>query len=176
MNSIDYSSFLKSLAKNLIKIFYPALLIFTISVNIYGQSEQLQTENVKSDTSNFVMSKSPWGAVLRSAIIPGLGQFYNESYWKIPVVWGAIGYLGYLWFDSNTNYKKYRDLYLSNNTNLNYLDLRERYRDQRDLNAVFIGLAYFLNLVDAFVDAHLFDFDVSENVDNSLILSVKIKF
>ncbi len=122
------------------------------------------------------MSKSPWGAVLRSAIIPGLGQFYNESYWKIPVVWGAIGYLGYLWFDSNSNYKKYRDLYLSNSSNQNYLNLREFYRDQRDLNAVFIGLAYFLNLVDAFVDAHLFDFDVSENVDNSLILSVKIKF
>lgn len=122
------------------------------------------------------MSKSPWGAVLRSALLPGLGQFYNESYWKIPVVWGAIGYFGYLWFDSNSNYKKYRDLYLNNNTNQNYLNLREFYRDQRDLNAVFIGLAYFLNLVDAFVDAHLFDFDVSENVDNSLILSVKIKF
>lgn len=123
------------------------------------------------------MKKSPWGAVLRSAVLPGFGQFYNESYWKIPVVWGALGYLVYLWNDSNTKYKKYRDLYISDNTNSVYLTYREFYKDQRDLNAVFIGLAYFLNLVDAYVDAHLFDFDVSEEMKTSkLNLSFKIRF
>jgi TM2 domain-containing membrane protein YozV len=122
------------------------------------------------------MTKSPWGAVLRSAIFPGLGQFYNESYWKIPIVWGALGYLGYLWNDSNNNYKKYRDLFSANNNQI-YLNLREHYKDQRDLNAVFIGLTYFLNLVDAYVDAHLFDFDVSEDFNsNKINLSVKIRF
>lgn len=123
------------------------------------------------------MTKSPWGAVLRSAILPGFGQFYNESYWKIPVVWGALGYLGYLWNDSNNKYKKYRDLYSANVNNQTYLTYREFYKDQRDLNAVFIGLAYFLNLVDAFVDAHLFDFNVSEEMDsNKLTLSFKVRF
>lgn len=123
------------------------------------------------------MKKSPWGAVLRSAVLPGFGQFYNESYWKIPVVWGALGYLAYLWNDSNTKYMKYRDLYISDNTNQAYLKYRELYKDQRDLNAVFIGLAYFLNLVDAYVDAHLFDFDVSEEMNTSkLNLSLKIRF
>ena len=123
------------------------------------------------------MTKSPWGAVLRSAILPGFGQFYNESYWKIPVVWGALGYLGYLWNDSNNKYKKYRDLYSANVDNQTYLRYREFYKDQRDLNAVFIGLAYFLNLVDAFVDAHLFDFNVSEEMDsNKLNLSFKVRF
>lgn len=123
------------------------------------------------------MTKSPWGAVLRSAILPGFGQFYNESYWKIPVVWGALGYLGYLWNDSNNKYKKYRDLYSANVDNQTYLTYREFYKDQRDLNAVFIGLAYFLNLVDAFVDAHLFDFNVSEEMNNNkLALSFKVRF
>jgi hypothetical protein len=138
---------------------------------------QANPTTIKVDSIKFQMTKSPWGAVLRSAILPGLGQFYNESYWKIPIVWGALGYLGYLWNDSNNNYKKYRDLFSANKDNIVYQSLREHYKDQRDFNAVFIGLAYFLNLVDAYVDAHLFDFDVSEDFNsNKINLSVKIRF
>lgn len=128
------------------------------------------------------MKKSPWGAVLRSAIIPGFGQFYNESYWKIPVVWGALGYLGYLWSDRNDLYKTYRDLYsqslISDPDGIDeYYKQRENYKDQRDLVAVFIGLTYFLNLVDAYVDAHLFDFDISEGNNISRInFNMRINF
>jgi len=115
------------------------------------------------------MQKSPWGAVLRSAILPGLGQFYNESYWKIPVVLGVIGYFTYVWNDQNNLYKKYRDLYtaslegsVTGNPN-DYLRVREFYKDQRNDFAIYIGLTYFLQLVDAYVDAQLFDFNVEEN-------------
>lgn len=112
------------------------------------------------------MQKSPLGAVLRSAVVPGLGQFYNESYWKIPVVWGVIGYFAYVWIDNNDSYKEYRDLYqeslqLSELVNSRYKDLRDFYKDQRDEFAIYIGLTYFLQLVDAYVDAHLFDFNVT---------------
>ena len=114
------------------------------------------------------MQKSPWGAVLRSAIIPGWGQFYNESYWKIPIVVGLIGYYTYGYIHNNDLYIEYRDKYTESLTqstlgNSNYKRIREFYKDQRDLFAVYFGLTYFLNLVDAYVDAHLFDFDVSEN-------------
>lgn len=133
-----------------------------------------------SDTSKFVMKKSAWGAVLRSAVLPGFGQFYNQSYWKIPLFWGAFGYLGYIWNNNNNNYKLYRDLYnnsLPNREVEEYYKRREFYRDQRDLFAVFIGLTYFLNLVDAYVDAHLFDFDVeTENTINNYQLSIKVRF
>lgn len=112
------------------------------------------------------MQKSPLGAVLRSAIVPGLGQFYNESYWKIPVIWGFIGYFAYVWIDNNDSYKEYGDLYqeslqLSELGNSRYKDLRDFYKDQRDEFAIYIGLTYFLQLVDAYVDAHLFDFSVT---------------
>lgn len=118
--------------------------------------------------SVYVMSKSPMGAVLRSALIPGWGQIYNEAYWKAPIVWGVLGYFAYYWIDNNNLYKDYRDLYsesllTSVNGNLNYKRNRDFYRDQRDQFAVYIGLTYFLTLVDAYVDSHLFDFDVSEN-------------
>jgi hypothetical protein len=134
------------------------------------------------DTTRFEMKKSPWGAVLRSAVLPGFGQFYNQSYWKIPVVWGAMGYLGYQWDRNNKLYKKNRDLYESSLSSSpagdeTYKEIREFYRDQRDLVAVFIGLAYFLNLVDAYVDAHLFDFGILDNKEvKQFQLSLKINF
>jgi hypothetical protein len=113
------------------------------------------------------MTKSPWGAVARSAILPGLGQIYNESYWKAPVIWGVLGYFVSVWINQNNLYKKYGDLYDDSitgdnaNGNSEYLRLREFYRDQRDEFAIYIVLTYLLNLVDAYVDAHMFDFDVS---------------
>ncbi len=160
--------------KHIIKILFTCIIIL---LSVSNSTAQNFTSENQSDTTKFRMTKSPWSAVLRSAILPGFGQFYNESYWKIPVVWGALGYLGYLWNDSNNKYKKYRDLYSANVDNQTYLTYRESYKDQRDLNAVFIGLAYFLNLVDAFVDAHLFDFNVSEEMNNNkLTLSFKVRF
>lgn len=114
------------------------------------------------------MSKSPWGAVARSAILPGWGQYYNESYWKVPIFLGALGGLVYGWFYYNDLYRDYRDLYSESlsdggSGNQAFLSQRNLHLDNRDLFAIYIGLVYFLNLVDAYVDAHLFDFSVGEN-------------
>ena len=57
------------------------------------------------------MQKSPWGAVLRSAVLPGFGQFYNESYWKIPVIWGVGALLISGWVYNNNLYNDNKDLY-----------------------------------------------------------------
>lgn len=165
-----------------IRIILVLFLLTFASTKSYSQSEQIKSDSVQTDTTKFEMKKSPWGAVLRSAIIPGFGQFYNESYWKIPVVWGALGYFGYVWVDQNDKYKTYRDLYtqsfITNQSgDEKYYNARESYKDQRDLVAVFIGLTYFLNLVDAYVDAHLFDFDISEGNNISRVnFNMRINF
>jgi hypothetical protein len=145
--------------------------------------EKSATKNSPPDTSKFEMKKSAWGAVLRSAVLPGFGQFYNQSYWKIPVVWGAIGYLGYQWKTNNDSYKQYSDLYekskvpSADKAKDIYRQQREFYRDQRDMFAVFLGLTYFLNLVDAYVDAQLFDFNVEENqFGQTMQMSFKLRF
>ncbi len=141
-------------------------LFLFISVVLFSQTEPDTVKSVKAD-SGFVMSKSPMGAVLRSAIIPGWGQYYNESYWKIPVVWGFLGFYTYYWYDRDDLYVKYKNLYdLSDKESTDgarLKKLRDFYQDQRDQFVVYFGLAYLLNLADAYVDAHLFDFDVSEN-------------
>jgi mRNA-degrading endonuclease HigB of HigAB toxin-antitoxin module len=145
----------------------------------------IDSNSVKIDTSKFVMNKSAWGAVLRSAILPGCGQFYNESYWKIPVIWGFLGYLGYEWKQNNNEYNTNLILYYNTipnsdyNTKLKavYQSNSNFYRDQRDLFAIYLGLAYLLNLVDAYVDAHLFDLDINKDkFTGTTQLSIKIHY
>lgn len=147
----------------------------------YAQSASDSLNNFQKSDSTFVMTKSPWGAVARSALIPGWGQLYNESYWKIPVVWGVLGWFGYLYNENNKLYKEYKTLYsesLSEGAgNSYYRDARDVYRDERDKYALILGISYLLNLVDAYVDAQLFDFDVQENpVTHQPELGIRFKF
>jgi hypothetical protein len=147
------------------------LLFF--STFIFGQNQS--GENQLSD-STFVMQKSPWGAVLRSAIIPGLGQFYNESYWKIPIIWGAGALLISGWVYNNNYYKDYKNLYLETGE-IRYKDYRDFYRDQRDNFTIYLVVLYLLNLVDAYVDAQLFDFSAVEDLStNSYRFNFRMNF
>jgi hypothetical protein len=116
----------------------------------------------------FNMKNKPWKAVLLSALIPGAGQFYNHSYWKIPVILGLCGYFGYTIYDQHKKYSDYRERYAASQTPENpfgdlYLkSVREFYFNQRNDFIWYFMITYLVNLVDAFVDAHLLDFDVSE--------------
>lgn len=113
---------------------------------------------------------SPTRAGLYSAVLPGLGQYYNKKYWKIPVVWGAIGAgVGYTLY-SNKQYKRYRDAFVAElngvphefsdkpwidkNVLGNWQDVMKR---RRDYAIAITSLIYVLNIVDAVVDAHLYE-------------------
>ncbi len=182
---MNYLNLLESSLKIVFIIFlilYSNILSFQNDFKSLNISEINDTINKTQqvDTLKFQMTKSPWQAVLRSMLIPGLGQYYNESYWKIPIILGAFTYLGYQWKINNDNYFNYKSLFQNsinnNQSNYNYYKLREFYRDQRDLFAVYIGLAYLLNLIDAYVDSHLFDFNVTENSQlNIYMIEFKVK-
>jgi hypothetical protein len=98
------------------------------------------------DLFSDVPIKSPWGAVARSAMLPGWGQLYNESYIKAVVAFG-------LCFDFARKIivydKRYRD---TGNPSQ---------KERRIVNTWYFGLVYFLNMVDAYVDAYLFRFNDS---------------
>jgi hypothetical protein len=117
-----------------------------------------------------VIKKSPGGAALRSAIIPGLGQFYNESYWKIPIIFGVGAFLIYEYNQFDKKYKEYSSLYDQsvNGTNFwqsdYYLAWREFERDNRDSFIWYFALLYIVNVLDAYIDAHLFDFNVNSDI------------
>lgn len=132
----------------------------------------LRDSTVKKDTNTytFKMTRSPMRAVLYSAILPGLGQFYNKSYWKIPIIAAVEGYFVYEIINNNNKYLDYRNAYSNSQSPLSpggdqrLLLLREFYRDQRDQFYLYAGMTYLINIVDAYVDAHLFDFDVSDRI------------
>jgi hypothetical protein len=164
---------LKLSANHIIKVII--FFIFTLPLTFAQQDTVQKKIDNPSDTA-FVMSKSPLGAVLRSAVIPGWGQIYTESYWKVPVIWGAAAWLIYNWIWNNNQYKQFNNLFnqTSNTDDLSYAHF---YEDQRDLFAIYMGLTYLLNLVDAYIDAQLFDFSVSRDpVTNSAMLNMRLKF
>jgi hypothetical protein len=136
------------------------LIIFSTLTNGQDRTE----ENQPSD-SVFVMQKSPWGAVLRSAILPGFGQFYNESYWKIPVIWGVGALFISGWVYNNNLYQDNKNLFIETGNSLYKLN-RDFYRDQRDNFTIYLVILYILNLVDAYVDAHLFDFTIEQDFNS----------
>ncbi len=128
----------------------------------------------KKSEKTFRMKKDPWLAVLFSAIIPGAGQFYNQSYWKVPIILGLCTYFGYEWYDQNKKFIDYRDQFAASQTPENpagdpgLKTLREFYRNQRNDFTWYFIIVYVINLIDAYVDAHLFDYDVKEEKINSL--------
>ncbi len=146
----------------------------------------------KESTTDF----NPRKATIRSAIIPGWGQVYNKKYWKLPIVYGALGITGYIFLDNVKTYKDSRDAIRVrhaysqpgataadtaafnslkrpyNNPGLSTESIRrqrDRFRQYIDYSVIFFVFFWGLNIVDATVDAHLKSFDVSPD------LSFKIK-
>ena len=150
---------LRSLIKIIIK---SVVILFLLTTSLAAQQEVVSDKTISSGEQNFQMQKSPWGALGRSAILPGWGQYYDENYWHIPVIWGLLGWFGYQWILNNNNYKTYRDDFIETGDNNDKLK-RDFFRDQRDQFTIYIAITYLLNLVDAFVGAHLFDFSVEED-------------
>ena len=122
-----------------------------------------------------------------SMIVPGLGQAYNRKYWKIPIIYAALGTTVYLFSYNNNTYKDYKQAYLNKIDTLsstidNYPELspddlitnQKTYKKFRDLNAILTFLFYTLNVADAYVDAHLTTFDVSDKLSIQVYPSMQI--
>jgi hypothetical protein len=158
------------------------IVFISLSLLILGNSavfSQKKTDtNLKAkDTvkSNDIDPLTPAKAAFYSAILPGLGQAYNKKYWKIPIVYGAIGISMYYYIDSNQKYHQYRDAYKRRlegfyDDEFSYLDesrlisAQKFYQRNRDLSALFVVGFYALNIIDANVDAALIQFNVNENL------------
>ena len=120
--------------------------------------------------------KVPKRAGLYSAILPGAGQVYTKKYWKVPIIYAGLISSAYYIKENHTLYDLYKQTYLSRldgdrtdefSTTYTDADLRtltEHYRRNREVSALLFTLTYVLNIVDASVSAHLFDYDVSENI------------
>jgi Family of unknown function (DUF5683) len=159
------------------KIIFIGLLFFIFGSQSVFSQKKTDAVLMAKDTvkSNDIDPLTPAKAAFYSAILPGLGQAYNKKYWKIPIVYGAIGVSLYYYIDSNQKYHQYRDAYKRRlegftDDEFSYLDedrlisAQKFYQRNRDLSALFVVGFYVLNIIDANVDAALIQFNVNENL------------
>lgn len=161
------------------RFLYIFILLFLGTTFSVAQKRELKIETkdiVKSDINPL----SPAKAAFYSAILPGLGQAYNKKYWKIPIVYGAIGAGVYFIMDNNKKHNQYRDEYKKRLANGGAIDTSDPtygklstesvirgqkfYQKNRDLSVLITAGLYILNIVEANVDAHLLQFNVNDDL------------
>jgi hypothetical protein len=162
------------------------LLVLIVLLNCASYSSA-QEKKVKKESDLILALKStdhnPKRATIYSAIIPGWGQAYNKKYWKVPIVWAGLGAVGYYIYDSQNQYNTFKEYYIflsenpdatidsgnparpwtsgDLNTILNNINTS---RKNRDLSVIILFAVWGLNLVDANVDGHFFNFDIDEDL------------
>ncbi|HNK27849.1 MAG TPA: DUF5683 domain-containing protein [Ferruginibacter sp.] len=163
------------------------LILFTL-FGAFRTMAQQDSAKQKKNTNLFskpdpAKAYNPRIAMYRSAILPGWGQATNKKYWKIPVVYAALGTTTYIFFRNVKQYREARDAYINaidgNQANdfqipqpyYSVKDQPERIKNFRnqvrqnvDYTVLFFILFWGLNVVDATVDAHLKTFDVSDDL------------
>jgi hypothetical protein len=140
-----------------------------------------------------VYRHSPHKASMYAAIFPGLGQVYNKKYWKLPILYGGIGGMAY-GIHFNTKYynlyrSAYRDFLIRDPGNTSYEKVlpstltiedvhgsyadwfqralqskRRYYKRYRDMTYIGMFAIYVISIIDASVDAHFYDFDISDDL------------
>lgn len=171
----------------------PLLLLF-FSVSLQAQIDDEKPTDIKGLKAekievirDSINPLSPAKAAFYSAVLPGLGQAYNKKYWKIPIIYAALGTGIYFYIDNTNKYNRYRDAYKSrlagNNTDEfwgtdsngdplesaqfseeSLIRAQNTLRRDRELSLLITVGIYALNIIDANVDAHLLQYNVDENL------------
>lgn len=171
----------------IIFLLIPLFFLATSGKEVYGQHISSDTNINITEQPNIntvkVKHHSPKKAALYSALLPGLGQAYNKKYWKIPIIYAGVGTLIYFINLNHKEYKKFREayIYVSNGdsvpTDNDYVNKYSKdallqgknyYRGNLELTYILSGVLYILNIIDATVDAHLFEYDIGDNLSMSI--------
>jgi hypothetical protein len=138
---------------------------------ITGDTIRFRTDGIPL-TPTSKPAKSGSLAMLLSAILPGAGQVYAHRYYTIPIILGFSGYYISEWIKANDTYITYRDQFAATvlaDTSLHEGDkrikvARDNWHNYRDGFVVYFAIVYFLNIIDAYVGATLYNFDVSDDL------------
>ncbi len=171
-------------------IYLVGVFLFILQANILAQTDSTKT-NISYITqdapikigkgggvaiSSDFKHKKPSTAALYSAVLPGLGQIYNEKYWKLPIVYGAMGTSIYFVIWNQQNYNVFLNAYrirvgggideyfniLKDESQL--ISWMDYYRNQRDMSILITLGLYAFNILDAYVDAHLINFNINDDL------------
>lgn len=176
----------------MVRSFTLYLLLLVAALPTFAQDVISDSITVQSDATESVEEEqkphSPVRATIMSAALPGLGQVYNGKWWKVPIIYGGFGGLIYSSVINDIRRREFLNAYLARvdddpNTvddqfegqysDGNLRELADFYQRNRDLSIIFTGVLYALNIIDASVDAHLKDFDVSDDLTMKVRPSVQ---
>lgn len=169
-----------------LKYLLTGLLFFMLTTFVVAQKDTLQ---IKTNQDTIVETKesykeynplAPAKAAFYSAILPGLGQAYNGKYWKIPIAYAGLGIGIYFYLDNDRQYDRYRDAYKSRlagkETDEFFVNgvarvstdglirAQKSFQRNKEVSLLVTAGIYILNIIDANVDAHLQQFNVSEDL------------
>lgn len=165
------------------KYFISILFLFLLcSANNVLVSQNLDIQDTiytPIDTSTSpktsLFSGRPGKAALYSLLLPGAGQVYNKKIWKVPLVYGALAGMGGIVLFNRKKYREFKQVYIDRVDGVEpvaypYYDLegirtiRNGYRKNLELSYIGFAFVWVLNAAEAFVDAHLQEFDMSEDI------------
>jgi len=164
------------------------LLILFCTTGFSAYSQKTDSDSIKIKKA--IVEHSPRKATVYSAVLPGLGQIYNRKYWKVPLIYGGFATFGYFINFNNDLYIKYKHAYsdiIDDDPNTNsfkelnvnpvyfeadkisqFTERLKRAKDgsrrNRDLVVISTAVFYAANIIDASVDAHFFNFDISDDL------------
>lgn len=164
-------------------LFFIFLLFFIISSysqeidSALSDKPTLQTTATPAKSAK-VQKHNPKLAIALSVVVPGAGQIYNKKWWKVPIIYAGLGITSYLIYDFSVQTKRYQNEYVYRlnkevdklnpkyaiYTDENVLALKNYYRRNMEISIAACAIIYFLNVIDAAVDAHLFYFDISDDL------------
>lgn len=143
----------------------------------YVVSEQPVVQ-VHTTDSALQKKHNPKIAIALSAVLPGAGQIYNKKYWKLPIVYGCLGVSCYFIYDFSQEMVRYRNEYryrmtgetalldptLTSRSDESVLSMKKSNTRYMEFSIAATGIFYLLNIIDAAVDAHLYYFDISDDL------------
>lgn len=155
------------------------LMLLIIPLVVSGQENATDTTTASQVKNPFDAPNMPRRALLYSAILPGLGQFYNKEYWKVPLALGGFVTTGWMINLYNEEYTFAKDELFGRLNNPDYTprinitedQLRRRvevFNRERDYMMVITAIFYLLQIMDAHIDSHLKDFDENPNMEVKL--------
>ncbi len=142
-------------------------------------SEKASEKELKEKDYEPYNALAPAKAAFYSAIVPGLGQAYNGSYWKIPIAYAGLGTGVYFYLENDKEYNRFRDAYknrlagrpdeftvdgVQQISNDRLIDAQEYYQKNKEISILVTVGVYILNIIDANVEAHLRQFNVDEDL------------
>jgi|TARA_R100000479_G_scaffold69849_1_gene33526 hypothetical protein len=167
------------------------ILFLVLAISTFAQeadSTAVQKDSVVVSEKNngivikdTVLDKKPYNplapskAAFYSAVVPGLGQAYNKKYWKIPIVYAGMATGVYFYLKNDDDYNQFRDAYkrrlagftddeFQGISNDRLIDAQRNAKKNKDYSIIAVVVVYMLNIVDANVDAHLQQYNISEDL------------